>query len=536
MLKRLSIILTVLCNLACVPYAYSGSVQALIDSAPSGSVIQLQHGTFIDNLIIDKDIILQGAGSGATTLDGGQRSNVIIVRTNRTVVVSGMTIQGDGLTNLTEDFYQPFGSVYSEGTLRLEDCVIDGSHHGGLGGQGVLSRGDLTLVRCSLINNRSTIPLSWASTGGVHCHSVVMSHCVLSNNWNDYGGSAIYCTGPGLVMDSIIVANHAPYTGEGAVLIKSGTNRVRFERTQIINNDSVEPAPPGVVNYGILELSQCLVAGHTATDHAAFLNYGDAVLENSTLSRNVAQDFMAAETAGIENYGSLRVRASTIVSNEVINSTSMADRAGGGGIRNRGVLRLESSVIALNRVRTIDFATGFRGQDILGPVISEGHNLILNTNDCIITGDVTGNIYGKDPLLGPLQDNGGPTPTHALLPGSPAIDAGAPALLGTLDQRGLPRAQDGDGDGKGLPDIGAFEVLGRSIPVILPLVSEDPALFVALLVGEPTTTYRLDQSADITHPIWREVSRLTTDAGGFGRFTISRNSREWENFFRAVKP
>ena len=74
------------------------------------------------------------------------------------------------------------------------------------------------------------------------------------------------------------------------------------------------------------------------------------------------------------------------------------------------------------------------------------YSLVTTTTNCFITGPQGGNIVGQDPLFGPLQYNGGPTQTHALLPGSPAIDAGAPAgctgAAGaplTTDQRGFPR-------------------------------------------------------------------------------------------------
>ncbi|MEX0993679.1 MAG: choice-of-anchor Q domain-containing protein [Solirubrobacterales bacterium] len=56
---------------------------------------------------------------------------------------------------------------------------------------------------------------------------------------------------------------------------------------------------------------------------------------------------------------------------------------------------------------------------------STSHNLIENTVGCTVAGDTTGNIVGSDPALGPLDDNGGPTETHAPLAGSPAIDAGS---------------------------------------------------------------------------------------------------------------
>lgn len=84
--------------------------------------------------------------------------------------------------------------------------------------------------------------------------------------------------------------------------------------------------------------------------------------------------------------------------------------------------------------------------DCAGEVVSAGHNLIEDLTGCVVTGTLIGNITGVDPRLSILQDNGGPTNTHALLPGSPAIDAGddaacaAPPVSG-VDQRGIARPQ-----------------------------------------------------------------------------------------------
>ena len=75
--------------------------------------------------------------------------------------------------------------------------------------------------------------------------------------------------------------------------------------------------------------------------------------------------------------------------------------------------------------------------DVYGTLTSQGHNLIGTTND--VLGLVASDITNTNALLGPLQNNSGPTLTHPLLPGSPAIDAGTGVGAPSVDQRGFPR-------------------------------------------------------------------------------------------------
>jgi hypothetical protein len=132
----------------------------------------------------------------------------------------------------------------------------------------------------------------------------------------------------------------------------------------------------------------------------------------------------------------------------VTNSTFSGNSAsiGGGGIQNfSGTLILVNTIIAGNSAP--------QGPDVSEPVTSLGYNLIGNPSGG--SGFAATDLLGVDPLLGPLQDNGGPTETMALLPGSPAIDAGNDALVPsgiTTDQRGAPREVYGG------VDICAFEV------------------------------------------------------------------------------
>jgi hypothetical protein len=102
--------------------------------------------------------------------------------------------------------------------------------------------------------------------------------------------------------------------------------------------------------------------------------------------------------------------------------------------------------------------------DVHGFYHSLGHNLIGDVHNAGgFANDVNGDLVGGngnpvlDPLLGPLQDNGGPTLTHAPLRTSPVIDAGGNAGAPATDQRGAPRGGDGNGDDTAAVDIGAVE-------------------------------------------------------------------------------
>ncbi len=128
---------------------------------------------------------------------------------------------------------------------------------------------------------------------------------------------------------------------------------------------------------------------------------------------------VSGNTAG-RNGGGIRATGGivNITSSTIVNNTAAMD---GGGV-NRAFtggtnpLNFRNTIVANNTAAT--------GPDISGSVVSQGYNLIRNTTGATITGDTATNITGVDPNLGPLQDNGGLTFTHALLTGSPAIDKG----------------------------------------------------------------------------------------------------------------
>jgi len=115
--------------------------------------------------------------------------------------------------------------------------------------------------------------------------------------------------------------------------------------------------------------------------------------------------------------------------------------------------------------------------------VSNDHSMEGPTDTCFVPG--TGDGRGiPDLMLGPLADNGGPTITHALLPGSPAIDAALDADCPADDQRGFGRPVDGDGDSIARCDVGAFEAGAvAASPLEIPALGSLGLLILVCLLG-----------------------------------------------------
>jgi hypothetical protein len=245
----------------------------------------------------------------------------------------------------------------------------------------------------------------------------------------------------------------------------------------------------GVGNFGgailngdsaTLTISSVSLRGNTAGFGGGTFNSGTITIVNSTVSGN-----MASEGGGIYNSG-----AGTLT---ISNSTFSGNIASeiGGGVFNIGTLRVANSTISDNvaaflaggilnfenlEIGNTILKRGDSGENIYsnseGIVTSLGYNISSDDGGGILTGP--GDQTGTDPMLGPLQDNGGATLTYALLPGSPAINAGDPGFTPppSFDQRG----PGFDRVVNGRIDIGSFEVQGStSTPTPTPTPTATPA-------------------------------------------------------------
>lgn len=204
-----------------------------------------------------------------------------------------------------------------------------------------------------------------------------------------------------------------------------------------------------VSGSGVAVLDRTLVATNTVSfDGGGIWSSGDVTVINSTISSNTAN----TDGGGLNIVsGTARLFSTTVVGNSADNSGSGGD-GGGLFVDPSAIVTATNSLIAAN----LDLsAAGSPAPDCVGLINSGGHNLLQTTTGCT-WGIGIGDVIGVAPLLDALLANGGPTRTHALLPGSPAIDAGDPA--GCVDAEGSRLWVDQRGYARiGRCDIGAFE-------------------------------------------------------------------------------
>jgi hypothetical protein len=278
----------------------------------------------------------------------------------------------------------------------------------------------LTISGNNGVSDRNFHILSVATGGNLAISGVTFSGAKTTG-----AGGAIENAGTLTVSGSTITGNSA---NDGGGITNWGTLTVI--NTTISGNTSITQAGGGIQNSsGSLTVTNSTISGNTAATQAGGIqNNGILVVTNSTISGNTA---LTQSGGGIYNFttGTLTLSGTTIAGNSANY---------GGGIRNLGALNISNTIIA-NSTSGGDYA-GF------GSISTNSNNLV---EDGTLPG--TSEITG-DPNLGPLQNNGGPTFTMALLSGSAAIGAGnatisnAAPTLG-LDQRGINRTTS---------DIGAY--------------------------------------------------------------------------------
>jgi len=291
--------------------------------------------------------------------------------------------------------------------------------------------GTVTLSDGRLENNRAEDSGSGKDGGAIftqNSSSFTIVRSVLTGNHAEEAGGAIYAQNDSAltIIDTTLSGNMALGTG-----VTDGGGAIHAQ------NDSA-----------VLIVRSTISGNHSNGDAGAISrnNDGQLLMRNSTVSGNSADGSGGGLILdGSGGGGFVAIESSTVTDN------SAGDL--GGGVYQEGDLSIEAGF--RNTIIAGNTATGVANDcetDGVGTITSKGFNLD-STGSCEF--DQGSDLPNTDPLLGPLADNGGPTETHRLLVGSPAIDTGTTDALGAvIDQRAVLRPQ---GAGR---DIGAVERLG----------------------------------------------------------------------------
>jgi predicted outer membrane repeat protein len=367
-------------------------------------------------ILISDDLVITGPGAEALTVLGNDVSRIFRIENSTAAAPIDVTLSGLMLTAGRSS--DPGGAVVAYGeNLTVLSSVISDSISGFFadppanacgGNVGFLGSGSETLrIVNSLLFNGRAESIS-ASAGGNLC--VVQGRLILERS-TLAGGVAGF--GAGLVLDQ---------PAENSTILLS-----------TISGNQALDAGGGIYSSGSLTIESSTISDNSSSEGGGMYAGGGAVsIVNSTISNNLATQrgagiyFLSMVPSGTQ---SLLLRLTTVSNNPA------GQNGGNVAIGTTVEVELDHAIVANSLSQDL---AGF-GPPGTTITVTANYSLIETLNNVTLLG--ANNLVGVDPLLGPLANNGGPTQTHAPLPGSPVIDTGNPAIPGPppTDQRGFAR-------------------------------------------------------------------------------------------------
>jgi hypothetical protein len=464
------------------------------------SLIRLTAG----ELEITDTLTIDGSTGVEVTVTGDKDGDDVTVSGSITDVAGSFGGIAGAADDLLDDNSRVLNFSSLTGDLSLESVTVTGGRTTKRGsaesGGGILfgSSGQLTLTNSTLSGNSTSG--SEASGGGIYSNSgaVTLIRSTLSGNsisgsFNS-GGGIRTDSGAVSLTDSVLSGNSTRgYRGPGGgIYTESGS--VSLVRSMLTGNstDRFNGSGGGIHSRsGAVSLSSSTLSGNRTFGDSArgggiFAGSGAVTLTSSTVSGNSTYGYITNNGGGIFAGSGVSLTSSTVSGNS-------AGGNGGGIVAYSGAVSLTSSTVRGNSagrtaggifVRDLSTDPSFTIENsiiagnvdnLTSPIFETAPDFLpdpdstltinyslIGATDLVIGG--AGNQVGTlaapiDPLLGPLTDNGGPTQTHALLPDSPAINAGNDSVNQAEDQRGLSRNVNG-------VDIGAFELQVDAPPIV----------------------------------------------------------------------
>ena len=420
----------------------------------TGGAINMDEGSLLVTLSTISDNSARGNGGGG-----------ISISSTSSLTVTGSTISGNSAPRTSFPAHGGGIRITGSTAVTITGSTISDNSASGNGG-GIWQRyGSLALVDSALTRN------SAGNGGGLWTSvDVTATRSKIADNSARFFGGAIYSSlyfdsffrtfyGGNLTINgSTIRGNSAGTSGGGIVSFGNVVANDSTIASNVATLDGGAVSNQGTVEFdgsrfgGNVTLSDSTISdnssGHNGGGIGALGSFGEVTVTNSTLSGNSASG----------NGGGIYANSGVAV--KTTNTTISGNSAGvdGGGIRKLDLAAVLNHTIVAGNTRGVNEAN-----DVTGSLAAAFSLLGVDTGATIT--DNGGNLIGTaaapiDPLLGPLADNGGPTMTHALLPGSPAIDAGDPAAVAGVS--GVPPFDQRDEPftrvyGVGI-DIGAFEL------------------------------------------------------------------------------
>ncbi|MEM8642122.1 MAG: DUF4347 domain-containing protein [Cyanobacteria bacterium P01_G01_bin.54] len=509
-------------------------------------------------------------------------------------------------SEISNNISQSGGGIRSRGDVNVSDSIISGNLGGGIqilgetsltlnraivsGNTSERSHGGITSNSVILTNSRVSNNSSRVGVGGIYAEFFVSESSTIVGNSSEQNVGGIRASSVSIT-NSIVELNSSSsnHTSGGGILGKE------IEITDSIVSHNSGNRSGGGIAGNLVKVVGSIISGNSASHSGGGIYSNSVNLTNSIVELNVsdADNNGAGDGGGIWGE-SIKLIDSVVFGNSTnhsgggihgvlvtsINSTISGNSAshGGGGIH-AGELSITNSTVVLNAA-DIDnngggdgggvFITGTQNSNIANTIIANntdlggegpdiGANLLGSTIQNSLIGDITGisfnapthdvngNLVNVDPLLAPLGDYGGSTPTHALLPGSPALNAGNNALARdangdplTTDQRGQARISDS------IVDIGAFESRGFTLSLNSgdnQTTTVDTAFTNPLTVsvrsdfGEPVAGGQITFNAAQNGPSLNTLTQpITLDANGTAALTATANTIAGSHTVTATAP